>query len=76
MTETGSGQRRQQTEQAAAAQQEKMSQADVAVKQWHFIVEPDGVSAADFLNIPTAQVAGEAFAISLPDGQVGLFFFL
>ena len=76
MTETGSGQQGQQTEQVAAAQQQKMSEADAAVKTWHFTVQPDGVSAANFLNIPTAQVAGEAFAISLPDGQVGVFYFL
>jgi len=35
MTETGSGQQGQQTEQVAAAQQQKMSEADAAVKTWH-----------------------------------------
>ena len=75
MTETGSGQQGQQTEQVAAAQQQKMSEADAAVKTWHLQCNQMGYRRY-FLNIPTAQVAGEAFAISLPDGQVGVFYFL
>ncbi len=45
-------------------------------KTWHFVTRPDGPSAATFLNVSPAQGAGEAFAIGLPDGTVGVFYFM
>jgi len=72
MTESVSGQQTDQLDEA----QRKINEVTVAAKIWRFTVRPDGASAASFLNLPPPQVAGEAFAISLPSGQVGLFYFL
>jgi hypothetical protein len=84
MTDTLTGQQAMAGQQVQAGQQgtqvdlaqQKMSEVTIAAKTWHFGVFPNGQQAANFLNIPPPQVAGEAFAISLPSGQVGLFYFL
>ena len=43
---------------------------------WRTVVFPNAQSAADFLNVTPAQVAGEAFASNRPDGQVDVYYFL
>jgi len=38
--------------------------------------QPNPTAAVNFLNTPTVQVAGEAFASNRADGQVDLYYFL
>jgi hypothetical protein len=66
------------TREEAMAHKEKAAteQAAAAVKLWRVTVMPDATAAADFLNLPTAQVAGEAFASNRADGQVDVYYFL
>lgn len=66
------------TREEAMAHKQKAAtaQAAAAVKIWNVTVMPDATAAADFLNLPTAQVAGEAFASNRPDGQVDVYYFL
>ena len=63
-------------EEAIAHKQKAASaQATAAVKIWNVTVVPDATAAADFLNLPTAQVAGEAFVSNRADGQVDVYYF-
>lgn len=48
----------------------------VAVKTWHCTTFPNCTAAAHFLNLPPAQVAGEAFATDDDHGNIILFYFL
>ena len=47
-------------EEATAHKQEaaNVAVANLAPKIWRYVLEPDAQSAADFLNLPPAQVAG------------------
>jgi hypothetical protein len=63
-------------EEAMAHKQKAATAQAAAVKVWNVTVMPDANAAADFLNLPTAQVAGEAFASNRADGQVDLYYFL
>ena len=47
-----------------------------AVKTWHCTTFPNCTAAANFLNLPPAQVAGEAFASDDDRGNIILFYFL
>ena len=47
-----------------------------AVKTWHCTTFPNCSAAASWLNLPPAQVAGEAFATDDDRGQIILFYFL
>jgi hypothetical protein len=60
----------------AHKQKAATAQAAAAVKIWNVTVVSDAAAAADFLNLPTAQVAGEAFASNRADGQVDLYYFM
>ncbi len=62
------------TDQEAA--QFKESLATLEVKTWRVTVRPTPASAAAFLNLPPAQVAGEAMVSNRSDGQVDVYFFL
>ena len=46
------------------------------VKTWHCTTFPNCAAASTWLNLPPAQVAGEAFAADGPNGQIIIFFFL
>jgi hypothetical protein len=46
------------------------------VKTWHCTTFPTCAAAAAWLNLPPAQVAGEAFATDDEHGQIILFYFL
>jgi hypothetical protein len=46
------------------------------VKTWHHIVEATPDDVVTFLNLPPAQIAGEAFASNRADGQIDLYYFL
>jgi len=46
------------------------------VKTWHCSTFPTCDAAARFLNLPPAQVAGEAFATDDEHGHITLFWFL
>jgi hypothetical protein len=46
------------------------------VKTWHCTTFPDCASASRWLNLPPAQVAGEAFATDDDHGRIILFYFL
>jgi hypothetical protein len=50
--------------------------AAAAVKTWHCTTFPSCTAAANFLNLPPAQVAGEAFASDDDHGNIILFWFL
>lgn len=52
------------------------SVADLPTKIWRHVVEPDAQSAADFLNLPPAQVAGEGMVSNRADGNVDVYYFL
>jgi len=43
---------------------------------WHTVIEPTPTDAVNFLNLPPAQGAGEAFASNRADGQVDVYYFL
>jgi hypothetical protein len=68
--------------QAEAEQMKRARAAETAsaflttVKTWHCTTFPNCAAASTWLNLPPAQVAGEAFAVSGPNGQIILFFFL
>jgi hypothetical protein len=47
-----------------------------AVKTWHCTTFADCAASVRFLNLPPAQVAGEAFATDNDRGQITLFYFL
>ena len=65
-------------EEAIAHKQEvaNLAVANLATKIWRTVVEPDAQSAADFLNIPPAQVAGEGMVSNRADGNVDVYYFL
>jgi hypothetical protein len=46
------------------------------VKTWHCTTFANCTAAANFLNLPPAQVAGEAFATDDDHGNIILFYFL
>jgi len=46
------------------------------VKTWHCTTFPTCAAAATWLNLPPAQVAGEAFATDDEHGHITLFYFL
>ena len=46
------------------------------VKTWHCTTFPNCGAAVHFLNLPPAQVAGEAFGTDDDRGQITLFYFL
>jgi hypothetical protein len=46
------------------------------VKTWHCSTFADCAAAVRFLNLPPAQVAGEAFATDDEHGHITLFWFL
>ncbi|HET9657045.1 MAG TPA: hypothetical protein VFP72_16960 [Kineosporiaceae bacterium] len=46
------------------------------VKTWHYLTFPTPTAAANFVNLPPAQGAGEAIFTALPNGQIGTFYFL
>jgi hypothetical protein len=50
--------------------------AAAGVKTWHVITVGDAQSAADFLNIPPEQGAGEASLSNRADGSVDVYYFL
>jgi len=64
------------TEKKALSSDGKSGGVGPRTKTWTYIQQPDGPTAAAYLNLAPAQGAGEAFAIGLPDGQVGLFIFI
>ena len=45
-------------------------------KTWHCTTFPNCAAASTWLNLPPAQVAGEAFATDDEHGHIILFFFL
>lgn len=45
-------------------------------KTWHCTTFPDCAAAARWLNLPPAQLAGEAFATDDEHGHITLFYFL
>jgi len=47
-----------------------------AVKTWHCTTFPTCDAAATWLNLPPAQLAGEAFATDDAHGQITVFYFL
>jgi hypothetical protein len=47
-----------------------------AVKTWHCTTFPTCAAASTWLNLPPAQLAGEAFATDDEHGHITLFFFL
>ena len=47
-----------------------------AAKTWHCTTFPTCADAARFLNLPPAQLAGEAFATDDEHGHITLFYFL
>jgi len=49
---------------------------NLPTKIWNHVVEPDAQSAADFLNLPPAQVAGEGMVSNRADGNVDVYYFL
>jgi hypothetical protein len=63
-------------EEAVAHKQETEVRLTAAVKTWHVLIEPNPTDAVNFLNLPPAQVAGEAFASNRADGRVDLYYFL
>jgi len=63
-------------DEALAHKQEMASRLTAAVKTWHVLTEPNPAAAVSFLNLPPAQVAGEAFASNRADGHVDLYYFL
>jgi hypothetical protein len=65
------------THDTAVAQKEEVAiRLTAAVKTWHVLVEANPTDAVNFLNLPPAQVAGEAFASNRADGRVDLYYFL
>lgn len=65
------------TEKDAAARKASMHPAGArAVKTWHFANFASTSAAANYLNLPPAQVAGEISANARNDGTVGVFYFL
>jgi hypothetical protein len=46
------------------------------VKTWHCTTFPNCAAAATWLNLPPAQVAGEAFGVGDATGQIIIFYFL
>jgi hypothetical protein len=50
--------------------------ADLPTKIWNYTVAPDAQSAADFLNVPPAQSAGEGMISNRADGSVDVYYFL
>ena len=72
-----------QSHTVAEAEQLKRSRAGgtvsaylAAVKTWHCTTFPTCAAAATWLNLPPAQLAGEAFATDAENGQIILFYFL
>ena len=65
-------------EEAAAHKQDVANRAlaNLPTKIWNHVVEPNAQAAADFLNLPPAQVAGQAFATDRDDGSLDVFYFL
>jgi hypothetical protein len=65
-------------EEATAHKQEvaNIAVANLSPKIWRHTVEPDAQSAADFLNLPPAQVAGEGMVSNRADGGVDVYYFL
>ena len=50
--------------------------AGLSTKIWRHVVEPNAQSAADFLNLPPAQAAGEGMVSNRSDGTVDVYYFL
>jgi hypothetical protein len=50
--------------------------ANLSTKIWRHVIEPDAQSAADFLNLPPAQIAGEGMVSNRADGSVDVYYFL
>jgi len=50
--------------------------APATTPTWHTVVEPNAQAAVTFLNLPPAQVAGQAFATDRDDGSLDVFYFL
>lgn len=46
------------------------------VQTWHTVIEATPEDAVNFLNLPPAQVAGQAFASNRADGRVDVYYFL
>jgi hypothetical protein len=67
------------THEAATAHKSEVAstaQANLTTKIWRHLIEPDAQSAADFLNLPPAQVAGEGMVSNRSDGNVDVYYFL
>jgi hypothetical protein len=67
------------THDAAASHKSEVAStplANLSTKIWRHVVEPDAQSAADFLNLPPAQVAGEGMVSNRADGSVDVYYFL
>jgi hypothetical protein len=61
----------------AEAKQMKRDQAAAgAIKKWQFIARSTPQAARDFVNSPPSQGAGEAVFINLPNGHVGVFYYI
>ena len=65
-------------EEAAAHKQDVANRAlaNLPTKIWNHVVEPNAQAAADFLNLPPAQVAGEGMVSNRADGNVDVYYFL
>jgi hypothetical protein len=65
-------------EEATAHKQEvaNVAVANLAPKIWRYVLESDPQSAADFLNLPPAQAAGEGMVSNREDGSVDVYYFL
>ena len=65
-------------EEATAHKQEaaNVAVANLAPKIGRYVLEPDAQSAADFLNLPPAQGAGEGMVSNREDGNVDVYYFL
>ena len=63
-------------EEAVAHKQEVEAGLNTTVKTWHVLIEPNPSAAVNFLNLPPAQEAGEAFVSNRSDGQVDTYYFL
>jgi hypothetical protein len=53
-----------------------MAVAALPAKVWNHLVEPNPQAAANFLNLPPAQVAGEGMVSNRADGNVDVYYFL
>ena len=61
----------------ADAAQMKLDQAVIgSVKKWKFFERSTPEAACDFINSPPAQGAGEAMLINMPNGNIGIFYFI